>query len=183
MISSYLTYKHIISQIFTVINLPSEFMSGFIQSCIACIIRTGKILLNRSTSYGRNIRHIFFEPKLLCSCQWMSIIQYSMHKQCSDLFTYIMNYLHILCMIFMFLSCVLCMTLMMFIYVYYRLFIYTNLIDIISLFFTVFWFHLLIFNENRPVSAKTRPKIAGKNQLIYRLNQAYFSVSIFHCSS
>jgi hypothetical protein len=156
MISSYLTYIYIISQTFTIINLLSGFTSGLIQSCIACITRTGKTLLNRSTSYGRNIRHIFFEPKVLCSCQRRSIIQCSIHKQCSDLFTYIMNYLHILCMIFMILSCVLCMTLMMFIYVYYRLFIYTNLVDIMSLFFMIFWFHLLIFNKNRPVSDKKK---------------------------
>jgi hypothetical protein len=45
-------------------------------------------------------------------------MQCSMCNQCSDLFTCIMNYLHVLCMIFMVLSCVLCMTLMIFIYVY-----------------------------------------------------------------
>jgi hypothetical protein len=65
-------------------------------------------------------------------------MQYSMCNQCSGLFTCIMNYLHVPCMIFMVLSCVLCMTLMMFIYVYYGLFACTNLVDVISLFFTVF---------------------------------------------
>jgi hypothetical protein len=43
-------------------------------------------------------------------------------------------------MILMVLSCVLCMTLMVFIYVYYGLFVYTNLVDVISLFSTVFLF-------------------------------------------
>jgi hypothetical protein len=61
-------------------------------------------------------------------------MQCSMGNQCSDLFIYIINYLHVLCIIFMVLSYVLCITLMMFIYVYYGLFAYTNLIDIISLF-------------------------------------------------
>jgi hypothetical protein len=51
-----------------------------------------------------------------------------------------MDYLHVLCMILMVLSCVLCMTLMVFIYVYYGLFVYTNLVDVISLFSTVFLF-------------------------------------------
>jgi hypothetical protein len=41
-------------------------------------------------------------------------------------------------MIFMVLNCVLYMTLIVFIYVYYELFIYTNLVDDMSLFFTIF---------------------------------------------
>jgi hypothetical protein len=45
-----------------------------------------------------------------------------------------MDYLHVLCMILIALSCVLCMTLMVFIYVYYGLFACTNLIDVMSLF-------------------------------------------------
>jgi hypothetical protein len=61
-------------------------------------------------------------------------MQCSMHNQCSGLFIYIMDYLHVLCIILIALSCVLCMTLMMFIYVYYGLFACTNLIDVISLF-------------------------------------------------
>jgi hypothetical protein len=65
-------------------------------------------------------------------------MQCSMCNQCSGLFTCIMDYLHVLCMILMILSCVLCMTLMVFIYVYYGLFACTNLVDVISLFFTVF---------------------------------------------
>jgi hypothetical protein len=51
-----------------------------------------------------------------------------------------MDYLHVLCMILMVLSCVLCITLMVFIYVYYGLFVYTNLVDVISLFSMVFLF-------------------------------------------
>jgi hypothetical protein len=69
-----------------------------------------------------------------------------------------MNYLHVLCMILMVLNYILCMTLMVFIYVYYGVFIYTNLVDVM-LFFTVFSFHLPIFDKNRPVSAKLHPKI------------------------
>jgi hypothetical protein len=61
-------------------------------------------------------------------------MQYSMRNQCSDLFTCIMDYLHVLYMILMVLSCVLYMTLMMFIYVYYGLFTYTNLVDVMPLF-------------------------------------------------
>jgi hypothetical protein len=142
MISPYLAHIHITSQIFTVNNLPDEFMSGLIRSCITCVTRTYKALLNGSTSHGRNIKHIFFEPKVLCSCRQMSVMQCSMRNQCSGLFTCIMNYLHVLCMIFMVLSCVLCMTLMVFIYVYYGLFICTNLIDVMSLFS---WFFRSIY--------------------------------------
>jgi hypothetical protein len=74
-------------------------MSGLIRSYITCVIRTDKALLNGSTSHDRNIRHIFFEPKVLCSCSRRSIMQYSMHNQYSDLFTRIMNYLYVLCVI------------------------------------------------------------------------------------
>jgi hypothetical protein len=99
-------------------------------------------------------------------------MQCSMANQCSDLLTCIMDYLHILCMILMVLSCVLCMTLMVFSYVYYGLFTYTNLVDVISLFFTVFSFHLPNFGKNRSVSDKNRPELAmlvfRKNQPIYR---------------
>jgi hypothetical protein len=77
-------------------------------------------------------------------------MQCSMRNQCSGLFTCIMNYLYVLCMILMLLSCVLCITLMVFIYVYYRLFACTNLVDVMSLFSTVFSFHLLIFWQNSP---------------------------------
>jgi hypothetical protein len=87
-------------------------------------------------------------------------MQCSMRNQCSSLFTCIMNYLHVLCMIFMVLSCVLCMTLIMFIYVYYRLFARINLVDVMSLFSTVFSFYLPIFDKNRPVSSKNRPEVA-----------------------
>jgi hypothetical protein len=109
-----------------------------IRSCITCVIRTGKALLNGPTSHGRNIRHIFFEPKVLCSCRRRSIMQYNMRNQYSGLFICILDYLYVLYMILMILSCVLCMTLMVFIYVYYELFAYTNLVDIMSLFFMVF---------------------------------------------
>jgi hypothetical protein len=69
------------------------------------------------------------------------------------------NYLHVLCMIFMVLSCVLCITLIVFIYVYYELFICTTLVDIMLLFFTVFSFYLPIFDKNQPVSDINHPKI------------------------
>jgi hypothetical protein len=138
MISPYLAHRHITSQTFTVSNLPSGFTSGLIQRCITCVTKTGKALLNGPTSHGRNIRHIFFEPKVLCSCRQRSIMQCNMHNQCSVLFTCIMNYLHVLCMIFMVLSFVLCMTLMIFIYVYYGLFACTNLVDVMSLFLRFF---------------------------------------------
>jgi hypothetical protein len=58
------------------------------------------------------------------------------------------------------LSCVLCMTLIMFIYVYYRLFTCINLVDVISLFFMVFSLHLLNFDKNQPVFDKNRPELA-----------------------
>jgi hypothetical protein len=45
------------------------------------------------------------------------------------------------------------MTLMIFIYVYYGLFVYTNLVYVM-LFFTIFSFHLLIFDKNRLVFRK-----------------------------
>jgi hypothetical protein len=160
MISPYLTYIHITSQTFTVSSLPGGFMTRLIQSCIICVTRTGKVLLNWPTSHGRNIRHIFFEPNVLWSCRWRSIMQCSMHNQCSDLFTCIMNYLHILYIIFMVLSYVLYMILMLFIYMYYKLSVCTNLVDGISLFFTVFSFNLL---------TKTVRKSAGflENRLIF----------------
>jgi hypothetical protein len=159
MISPYLAHIHITSQTFTVSNLPGGFTSGLIRSCITCVIRTGKTLLNGPTSHGMNIRHIFFEPKVLCLCRWMSIMQYSMCNQYSDLFTCIMDYLHVLCMIHMVLSCALCMTLKVFIYVYYELFACTNLVDVISLFCMVFSFHLTIFGTNRPIFGKNHPEI------------------------
>jgi hypothetical protein len=65
-------------------------------------------------------------------------------------------------MIFMVLSCVLCMTLIVFIYVYYGLFICTNLVDVISLFFTGFSFHLPNLGKNWPVSDKNRPKLTRR---------------------
>jgi hypothetical protein len=160
MISPYLAHIHITSQTFTVSSLPSGFTSGLIRSCITCVIRTDKALLNGQTSHGRNIRHIFFEPKVLCSYRRRSIMQCNMCNQCSGLFTCIMDYLHVLCMILMVLSCVLCMTLIVFIYMYYGLFTCTNLVDVMSLFFTVFSFHLSNFGINQPVSSKNRPVLA-----------------------
>jgi hypothetical protein len=65
-----------------------------------------------------------------------------------------MNYFYVLYIIFMVLSCVICMTFMLFIYVYYGLFIYTNLVYVMSLFFMVFSFNLLIFDKKRPVPIK-----------------------------
>jgi hypothetical protein len=153
MISPFLTHIHIISQTFTVSNLPSGFMSGLIQSCITCVTRTDESLLNGLTLHGTDIRHIFFEPKAY-SCRWRSIMQCGMHNQYSGLFTCIMDYLYVLCMILMVLSCVLCMTLMVFIYVYYGLFAYINLVDVMPLFsrffvlFTDFWQNSLGFWQN-----------------------------------
>jgi hypothetical protein len=137
-IFSYLAHIHITSQTFTVSNLPGGFTSGLIRSCITCVSRTGKPLLNGSTSHGRNIRHIFFEPNVLYSCRRGSIMQYSMCNQYNGLFICIMNYLYVLCIILMVLSGVLYMTLMVFIYVYYGLFACTNLVVVIPLFFMVF---------------------------------------------
>jgi hypothetical protein len=59
---------------FIISNLPNEFMSGLIRSCITCITKTDKALLNEKTSHGRNLRHIFFEPKVLCSYRCRSIM-------------------------------------------------------------------------------------------------------------
>jgi hypothetical protein len=87
-------------------------------------------------------------------------MQCSMYNQCNGLFTCIMNYLHVLCIIFMVLSCVLCMTLTVFIYVYYELFICINLVDVMSLFFTVFSFNLPIFDKNQPISDKNCSEVA-----------------------
>jgi hypothetical protein len=109
-------------------------MSGLIRIYITCVTRTDKALLNGPTSYGRNISHIFFEPNVLCSYRRRSIMQCSIRNQCSGLFTCIMDYFYVLCMILMLLSCVLCMTLMVFIYVYYGLFACTILVDVMSLF-------------------------------------------------
>jgi hypothetical protein len=122
MMSLSLTHIHITSQTFTVSSLPCGFMSRLIWSFITCVTRTSETLLNGSTSHGRNTRHTFLEPKILCSCPWRSIMQCSMHNQCSGLFTCIMKYLHVLCMTLMMWICVLCVTLIMFIYVYYGLF-------------------------------------------------------------
>jgi hypothetical protein len=95
--------------------------------------------------------------------------------------------LYVLCMIFMVLSCVLCMTLILFIYVYYGLFTCTNLVDVISLFFTVFSFHLPIFDKKWPIFGKNRPDIATpfflKNRPIYRSNRPIYRCYWFHCSS
>jgi hypothetical protein len=148
-------------------------MSGLIRNCITYVTRTGKALLNEPTSHGRNIRHIFFESNVLCSCRRRSIMQCSMCNQCSDLFTCIMNFLRVLCMILMVLSCVLCITLMVFIYVYYELFACTNLVYVISLFFTVFLFHLSISVK---IARKSPRRFFGKNR-------PHFSLPGFYCSS
>jgi hypothetical protein len=163
MISPYLTHIHITSQTFTVKHLSGGFTNELIRSCITCVIRTGKAQLNGPISHSRNIRHIFFEPNVLCSCRRGSIMQCSMRNQCSGLFICIMNYLFVLCIILIVLSCVLCMTLMIFIYVYYGLFAYTNLVDIMSLFFMIFSFHLPNFGKNHLVSGKNW-SVFGKNR-------------------
>jgi hypothetical protein len=82
-------------------------------------------------------------------------MQYSMHNQCNDLFTCIINYLHILCTILMVLSCILCIIFIVFIYMYYGLFTCINLVDTMSLFFTIFLFHLLNFTKIGMFPTKT----------------------------
>jgi hypothetical protein len=62
-------------------------------------------------------------------------------------------------MILMVLNCVLFMSLIVFIYMYYELYAYTNLVDVMMLFFTVFSLHLPIFDKNCSVSEKIRSKI------------------------
>ena len=94
MISPYLTHIHITSKTFTVSNLLSEFMSGLIRSGITCITRTDEAMLNEPISHGRNIRYIFFERKVLCSCPRRRIMQCSMRNQCSGLFICIMYASH-----------------------------------------------------------------------------------------
>jgi hypothetical protein len=74
MMSISLAHIHITSRILIVNSLPSGFMSGLIQSFITSIIRTDEALLNRPTSHGRNTRHTFFKPKVLCSCSQRSIM-------------------------------------------------------------------------------------------------------------
>jgi hypothetical protein len=112
-------------------------------------------------------------------------MQCSMRNQCSGLFTCIMNYLHVLCMIFMVLSCVLCMTLMLFIYVYYGLFACTNLVDVMLLFFMIFSFHLPIFDKNQLVFGTNRPEITRQfsektaNLSAKPANLSVFPVSLF----
>jgi hypothetical protein len=77
-----------------------------------------------------------------------------MHNYCSGLFTCIIDYLYIVCIILMILNYVLCITLMVFIYVYYELFTCINLVYVISLFFMIFSFHLSNFDKNRPIFDK-----------------------------
>jgi hypothetical protein len=114
-------------------------------------------------------------------------MQCSIRNQCSGLFTCIIDYLYVLCMILMVLSCVLCMTLMVFIYVYYELFVCTNLVDVMSLFFTVFSFHVQNFGKNRLVSGKNRPEldtsVFGKTRKPADLSVKPATFPGFHCSS
>jgi hypothetical protein len=55
------------------------------------------------------------------------------------------------------------MTLIVFIYVYYRLFGCINLIDVMLLFFTIFSFYLSIFGKIHPISSKKHPEITTMN--------------------
>jgi membrane-associated HD superfamily phosphohydrolase len=75
-------------------------------------------------------------------------MQCNMRNQCSGLFTCIMDYLYVLCTILMVLSCVLCMTLMVFVYFYYGLFACINLVDVMPLFSTIFFFPFTDFRQN-----------------------------------
>jgi hypothetical protein len=80
MMSLSLAHINITSQTFRVSRLPGGFMSRLSLNFITCVIRTDKSLLNRPTSHGRNTRHTFFEPKILCSCPRMSIMQCRMRS-------------------------------------------------------------------------------------------------------
>jgi hypothetical protein len=68
MMSLSLAHINITSQIFRVNRLPGGFMNGLSLNFITYVTRTGKALLNRPTSHGRNTRLTFFELKVLCSC-------------------------------------------------------------------------------------------------------------------
>jgi hypothetical protein len=68
MMSLSLAHINITSQTFRVNRLPGGFMNGLSLNFITYVIRTGKALLNRPTSHGRNTRLTFFELKVLCSC-------------------------------------------------------------------------------------------------------------------
>jgi hypothetical protein len=81
-----------------------------------------------------------------------------MHNQYSGLFTCIMNYLHVLYMILMVLNYVLCMTLIIFIYMYYELFTCINLVDVIPLFFIVFRFIYQFLTKISQFLANFAPK-------------------------
>jgi hypothetical protein len=83
MMSLSLSHINITSQTFRVSRLPGEFMSGLSPNFIICVTKTGNALLNGLTSHGRNTRSTFFEPKVLCSCTWSSIMQCRMCSQCS----------------------------------------------------------------------------------------------------
>jgi hypothetical protein len=95
-------------------------------------------------------------------------MQCSMCNQCSGLFTCIKDYLHVLCMTLIMWICVICVTLMVFIYVYYGLFAWTNLVDVMSLFFMIFFVPMTNFLENSTGFCKNRPGITspifGKSQ-------------------
>jgi hypothetical protein len=119
-----LAHIHITSYTFTVSSLSSGFMSRLIQSFITYVTRIGEALLNGPTSHDRNTRHTSFEPKGLYSCPQRSIMQYRMRNQCSDLFTCIMDYLHILCATLMVYIYVLCMTHGIYLHVLWTIYIY-----------------------------------------------------------
>jgi hypothetical protein len=70
---------------------------------------------------------------------------------------------------------------MVFSYVYYGLFTYTNLVDVISLFFTVFSFHLPNFGKK---SAGFRQKPPGTRHASFQKKPANLSVKLaaFQCS-
>jgi hypothetical protein len=78
----------------------------------------------------------------------LSTDEYYVMQHVRDLFTCIINYLHVICMTFKLWICILCITLMMLIYVYYGLFICINLVDVMSLFSMVFSFQMPNFLDN-----------------------------------
>jgi hypothetical protein len=92
-----------------------------------------------------------------------------------------MDYLYVLCIILMVLSCVLYMTLMVFIYVYYRLFACTNLVDVMSLFFIFFcsiyrFSTKIVWFLKKKIPPEITTAIFRKNRPIYRWNQPHFSL-------
>jgi hypothetical protein len=106
-----------------------------------------------TTSYGRNIRHIFFEPNVLCSYRRRSIMQCSMRNQCSGLFLCTMYDSYVIELCIMYDSHGVYLRVLRTICMY-------NFSRCHVIIFTVLSFHLSNFSEIWPVFGKTRPKLA-----------------------